>query len=90
MSHNGQDKSGNALKYSLIPLMIGIAVIFFVHRSCESAVFVPTPLKGTPAVIVDEELSPEQPLVKVDTTSTATVVDLPAEIVAKDTLQAAK
>lgn len=87
MSHNGQDKSGNAFKYSLIPLMIGIAVIFFVHRSCESALFEPTPLKGTPTVIVDEELSPEQPLVKQDT---ASIAPAETETVAKDTLQAAK
>ncbi len=85
MSHNGQDKSGNALKYSLIPLMIGIAVIFFVHRSCENAVFEPTPLKGAKTVVVEEELSPEQPLVKVDTTTEAAT-----QTVATDTVQAVK
>ncbi len=92
MSHNGQDKSGNALKFSLIPLMLGVVLIFFIHRSCESAVFTPTPQKGTKTVVVEEELSPEQPLVKQDTTSTAatTATEPAAETVAKDTLQAAK
>ncbi|MEG1267060.1 MAG: hypothetical protein RSE19_11340 [Myroides sp.] len=91
MSHNGQDKSGNALKYSLIPLMLGVVVIFLVHRSCETALFDPTPLKGTKTVVADEVLSPEQPLVKQDTTSTAaTTAAAPAETVAQDTLPAAK
>ncbi len=93
MSHNGQDKSGNALKFSLIPLMLGVVLIFFIHRSCESAVFTPTPQKGTKTVVVEEELSPEQPLVvKQDTASTAatTATEPAAETVAKDTLQAAK
>jgi len=91
MSHNGQDKSGNALKYSLIPLMLGVVVIFFIHRSCETALFDPTPLKGTKTVVVDEVLSPEQPLVKQDTTSTAATTEVaPAETVAQDTLPAAK
>lgn len=92
MSHNGQDKSGNAFKYSLIPLMIGVAVIFFIHRSCESAVFDAKPLKGTTTIVAEEELSPEQPLVKQDTASTAattTTVEV-TETVAKDTLSAAK
>ena len=94
MSHNGQDKSGNALKYSLIPLMLGVVLIFFIHRSCDTALFDPTPQKGTKSVVVEEELSPEQPLVKQDTTSTAATTapaaDQPAETVAKDTVQAAK
>ena len=93
MSHNGQDKSGNALKYSLIPLMLGVVLIFFIHRSCDRALFEPKPLKGTTTIVAEEELSPEQPLVKQDTTSTATTTvaaDQPAETVAQDTLQAAK
>ncbi len=93
MSHNGQDKSGNALKFSLIPLMLGVVLIFFIHRSCETALFEPTPQKGTKTVVVEEELSPEQPLVvKQDTASTAatTVTEPVAETVAQDTLQAAK
>ncbi|KAA5538260.1 hypothetical protein [Paenimyroides baculatum] len=93
MSHNGQDKSGNALKYSLIPLMLGVVLIFFIHRSCDTALFDPTPQKGTKSIVVEEELSPEQPLVKQDTTSTVTTVtatEPAAETVAKDTVQAAK
>jgi len=46
MSNNGQDKSGNVLKYSLIPLTLGVVLIFFLHRSCDSAVFEPTPVKN--------------------------------------------
>ena len=93
MSHNGQDKSGNALKFSLIPLMLGVVLIFFIHRSCDTALFEPTPQKGTKTVVVEEELSPEQPLVvKQDSVSTAatTVTEPAAETVAQDTLQAAK
>ena len=93
MSHNGQDKSGNALKYSLIPLMLGVVLIFFIHRSCDTALFEPTPQKGTKSIVVEDELSPEQPLVKQDTTSTAatvTATEPAAETVAKDTVQAAK
>lgn len=94
MSHNGQDKSGNALKFSLIPLMLGIVLIFFIHRSCDTALFEPTPQKGTKTVVVEEELSPEQPLVvKQDTASTAATsasTEPAAETVAQDTLQAAK
>lgn len=86
MSHNGQDKSGNVLKYSLIPLMIGIAVIFFFYRGCEHALFEPKPQEGTPAVIVEEELSPEQPLVQPDTTAAASTT----EVVETDTVQAAQ
>lgn len=93
MSHNGQDKSGNVLKYSLIPLMIGIAVIFFIHRSCDNALFEPKPVEGSTRTVVEEELSPEQPLVKQDTANTTTATttaDQPAETVAQDTLQAAE
>ncbi|SFN09800.1 hypothetical protein SAMN05421741_101114 [Paenimyroides ummariense] len=93
MSHNGQDKSGNALKYSLIPLMLGVVLIFFIHRSCDTALFEPTPQKGTKTIVVEDELSPEQPLVKQDTTSTAaatTATEPAAETVAQDTVQAAK
>lgn len=93
MSHNGQDKSGNALKYSLIPLMLGVVLIFFIHRSCDTALFEPTPQKGTKTIVVEDELSPEQPLVKQDTTSTAattTATEPAVETVAQDTVQAAK
>ena len=93
MSHNGQDKSGNSFKFSLIPLMLGIVVIFFLYRSCGNSTFQPEPSKGTTTVIAEEELSPEQPLVKQDTTSTAatvTATEPAAETVAKDTVQAAK
>ncbi|WCM40865.1 hypothetical protein MG290_07720 [Flavobacterium sp. CBA20B-1] len=85
--NNGQDKSGNAFKYSLIPLMLGVVLIFFLYRSCGNSVFEAKPSKETPAVIVEDELSPEQPLVKKDTAS------VPAEAVApvtNDTVQTAE
>ena len=87
MSHNGQDKSGNSFKFSLIPLMLGIVVIFFLYRSCGNSTFQPEPSKGTTTVITEEELSPEQPLVKVDTTALTTEV---VETVVNDTVQAAE
>ena len=93
MSHNGQDKSGNALKYSLIPLMLGVVLIFFLYRSCGNSTIDAKPSKGTPAVMIENELEPEQPLVvKQDTTATATApaAEQPAETVAQDTVQAAK
>ncbi len=93
MSHNGKDASGNSFKFSLIPLMLGIVVIFFLYRSCGNSAFQPEPSKGTNTVVLEEEvLSPEQPIVKQDTASTAvtTVAEPVAETVAQDTLQAAK
>ena len=90
MSHNGQDKSGNVFKYSLIPLMLGIAVIFFIHRSSDSEVFEAKPLKGTTTVFVeDEQLEPEQPWATQETSSVTadtTTVEV-TEAVANDTLQ---
>ena len=90
MSNNGQDKSGNVFKYSLIPLTLGVVLIFFLHRSCDSAVFEPTPAKNTPTAIVEEELSPEQPIVKNNpVTETETVVE-ETSTATNDTVQVAE
>lgn len=92
MSHHENDKSGNAFKYSLIPLMLGIVLIFFLYRSCGNSTFEAKPSKGAPALIVEDELQPEQPLVKKDTTAAATTTTVATDTVkvATDTVQAAK
>lgn len=90
MSNNGQDKSGNVFKYSLIPLTLGVVLIFFLHRSCDSAVFEPTPAKNVPTAIIEEELSPEQPIIKnIPVAETETTVE-ETSAVANDSVQVAE
>jgi len=88
MSHNGKDTSGNSFKFSLIPLMLGIVLIFFLYRSCGNSTFEAKPSTEAKAPILEEELSPEQPVVKVDTTKTVTTEVV--ETVVNDTVQAAE
>ncbi|HLW63484.1 MAG TPA: hypothetical protein VKY33_08815 [Flavobacterium sp.] len=58
MSHNGKDTSGNALKYSLIPLFLGIVVIFFLYRSCGNSTYEPQPATTTTSVAGDTVTEP--------------------------------
>ena len=57
MSQNGKDTSGNALKYSLIPLFIGIAVIFFLYRACGNSTYEPQPKSSTTPTVVEDKAS---------------------------------
>lgn len=47
MGQNGKDTSGNAFKYSLIPLFIGIVLIFFLYRACGNSTYEPQPKSST-------------------------------------------
>lgn len=89
MGQNGQDKSGNAFKYSLIPLMLGIVVIFFLYRGCDSGIFEAQPIDGTAATntVIEDEIAPERPIQQETTTATEVVEDVAVE---NDTLQAAE
>jgi len=55
MSQNGKDTSGNAFKYSLIPLFIGIVLIFFLYRACGNSTYEPQPKSSTTSVNEDKE-----------------------------------
>jgi len=87
MGHNGQDKSGNALKYSLFPLMLGIALIFFLYRGCDTSVIEAKPVQGkATTTVVEDEIQPERPIQPV-TIETVVSEDV---TVANDSLQAAE
>lgn len=90
MSHNGKDTSGNSFKYSLIPLMLGVVLIFFLYRSCQNSVYDAQPQDGTAtAVTTENEIEPERPMNVV--TPVAEPTEAPAEeAVAEDSLQAAE
>ncbi|MBA5792862.1 hypothetical protein H1R17_06690 [Flavobacterium sp. xlx-214] len=91
MSNNGKDTSGNSFKFSLIPLMLGIVLIFFLYRSCKNSVFQAEPQKNTTQIVEEETVTSERPIVKVDTLAkAATTVATDTTAVAKDTVQAAK
>lgn len=88
MGQNSQDKSGNALKYSLIPLMLSIVVIFFLYRNCDSGIFEPQPIEGNTATttVFENQVEPERPVMSQNTpVETATVTE---DVVENDTLQA--
>ena len=91
MSHNGKDTSGNSFKYSLIPLMLGVVLIFFLYRSCQNSVYDAQPQDGTAtAVTTENEIEPERPMnvvAPVVETETAAPAE---EAVAEDSLQAAE
>ncbi|WKW47120.1 hypothetical protein P3875_03415 [Myroides sp. JBRI-B21084] len=88
--NNGQDKSGNAFKYSLIPLMLGVVLIFFLYRSCGNSTIDAKPVKGTTKVVETSDVAPEQPIVKQDTTSAETTPATEGATATTDTVQAAK
>lgn len=91
MSHNGKDTSGNSFKFSLIPLMLGIVLIFFLYRSCKNSVYEPKPQTNTTQAVEEEVSTSERPIVKVDTLAAAApAVAADTTAVAKDTVQAAK
>lgn len=91
MSNNGKDTSGNSFKFSLIPLMLGIVLIFFLYRSCKNSVFQAESQKNTTQIVEEETVTSERPIVKVDTLAkAATTVATDTTAVAKDTVQAAK
>jgi len=90
MSHNGKDTSGNSFKFSLIPLMLGIVLIFFLYRSCQNSVYEPKPQTNTTQVMEEEVSTSERPIVKVDTLAAAPAVSADSTAVAKDTVKAAK
>lgn len=86
MGQNGQDKSGNAFKYSLIPLMLGVVVIFFLYRSCDSGIFEAKPINGSATTTtVAEDNAPENEVIQQDTTAT-----VEETAITTDTLQAAE
>ena len=92
MSHNGKDTSGNSFKYSLIPLMLGVVLIFFLYRSCQNSVYDAQPQKGTINSLSTDgnEIQPERP-VNVAAPAAETETAAPAEeAVAEDSLQAAE
>lgn len=72
MSNNGKDTSGNSFKLSLIPLLIGCALIFFLYRSCQNTVFTPQVQKATTEVVEDETSTAERPVEIVTETATTT------------------
>lgn len=88
--NNGQDKSGNAFKYSLIPLMLGVVLIFFLYRSCGNSTIDAKPVKGTTKVVETTQVAAEQPVVEQDSTSAATTPATEGAAVTTDTVQAAK
>lgn len=90
MSHNGKDTSGNSFKFSLIPLMLGIVLIFFLYRSCKNSVYEAKPQTNTTQVMEEEVSTSERPIVKVDTLAATPAVSADTTAVAKDTVQAAK
>lgn len=59
MAQNGKDTSGNAFKYSMIPLLIGCAVIFFLYRSCGNSVFENQKPLSSEFVLTPEEKAAE-------------------------------
>lgn len=86
MSHNGKDTSGNSFKFSLIPLFLGIVLIFFLYRSCKNSVYEPKPNATTEAVAT-EGANSEQPVVETETVDTTAQTDKTVET---DTVQAAQ
>ena len=79
MSHNGKDTSGNALKYSLIPLFLGIVLIFFLYRNCGDMVHEPQPKTTSTEVVETEEMVSEQPNVEESVESTEEPADSTVE-----------
>ncbi|HUH26549.1 MAG TPA: hypothetical protein VLY87_07970 [Flavobacterium sp.] len=61
MNHNGKDTSGNAFKYSLIPLFLGIVLTFFLYRSCKNSVYEPKPQTTTTVVETEQAVPAQQP-----------------------------
>lgn len=59
MAQNGKDTSGNWFKFSLIPLLIGCAVIFFLYRSCGNTVFENQQPLSSEFVLTPEEKAAE-------------------------------
>lgn len=88
MSHNGKDTSGNSFKLSLIPLLIGCVVIFFLYRSCKNSTYEPKPQTATTQIVEDEVSTSERPIVPVSTTVTETTVATDTTAVVKDTVAA--
>lgn len=90
MAQNGKDTSGNAFKYSMIPLLIGCALIFFLYRSCGNSVFEnQKPLSSefvlTPEEKAAEAAAKEAESAPVETAASAT--ETAETEVAKDSLQ---
>lgn len=91
MSHSGKDTSGNSFKFSLIPLMLGIVLIFFLYRSCKNSVYEVKPQTNVTQVVEEEVSTSERPVVKVDASvKTETTVATDSTAVVKDTVKGIK
>lgn len=92
MAQNGKDTSGNWFKYSLIPLLLGCVVIFFLYRSCGNSIHHsdPQPLSSDFVLTPEEKAALEEANAKTEEAVETPVVveETPVETeVANDSLQ---
>lgn len=60
---NGKDTSGNAFKFSLIPLTLGVLLIFFLYKGCGSDIVhtnQPKPLSSEFTLTAEEKAAKEK------------------------------